>query len=374
MGTNLQSGYLVIADLSGYTSYMAGTELEHSPEIIRELLTMILDNVTPHFSLVEIEGDAVFVYAPEGRIQRGETLLELIENTYAAFRNHVSSMMRATSCRCRACQEIPQLDMKFVAHFGPYSAQSIAGRTKLVGSSINVIHRLLKNNVEKETGWSVYALFTDQAWKRLGVTSADMHVSSEEYDHLGTIATHSFDLGRRYQEMMSLRRIVVEEGEADFGIEGDFPIPPVLLWDWFNDPIRRDRWMGESTTRADITTGERPSIGGVIACSYGGGESVERILDWRPFQYMTCEGRSGRWRYRMTTSITPKAGGGSHGEIRCRLITSLPAIIVRPIARSLFRSRFDLPARWDRLTRAIAEEHKNFGHQGLPGYIPLPVG
>jgi len=73
---------------------MAGTELEHSPEIIRELLTMILDNVTPHFSLVEIEGDAVFVYAPEGRIQRGETLLELIENTYAAFRDHVSSMVR----------------------------------------------------------------------------------------------------------------------------------------------------------------------------------------------------------------------------------------------------------------------------------------
>ncbi len=33
-----QHGYLLLADLSGYTSFVARTELEHSQEIIGELL------------------------------------------------------------------------------------------------------------------------------------------------------------------------------------------------------------------------------------------------------------------------------------------------------------------------------------------------
>jgi hypothetical protein len=38
MSTAPQHGYLVIADISGYTSFVAGTELEHSHEILSDLL------------------------------------------------------------------------------------------------------------------------------------------------------------------------------------------------------------------------------------------------------------------------------------------------------------------------------------------------
>jgi hypothetical protein len=35
MNNETQHGYLVIADISGYTSYLAGTELTHTREMIR---------------------------------------------------------------------------------------------------------------------------------------------------------------------------------------------------------------------------------------------------------------------------------------------------------------------------------------------------
>ena len=38
MTAQTQHGYLILADISGYTSYVAKTELEHSQEIVGELL------------------------------------------------------------------------------------------------------------------------------------------------------------------------------------------------------------------------------------------------------------------------------------------------------------------------------------------------
>ena len=43
METMKQYGYLVLADISGYTSYVASTEIEHSQEVLAELLELIVD-------------------------------------------------------------------------------------------------------------------------------------------------------------------------------------------------------------------------------------------------------------------------------------------------------------------------------------------
>src|SRR5574337_1228180 len=102
MSTITQHGYLVIADISGYTSYVAGTELEHSQEILSDLLAMLSEKIESLLTIHKLEGDAVFAYAPESKISRGETLLELIESTYTAFRDKQVSIKRATTCTCRA--------------------------------------------------------------------------------------------------------------------------------------------------------------------------------------------------------------------------------------------------------------------------------
>src|SRR3972149_11044194 len=76
MSTLTQHGYLVLADISGYTSFVAATELEHAHDILTELLELILGQLTPTLTLSKLEGDAVFAYAAEARVPRGETVLE----------------------------------------------------------------------------------------------------------------------------------------------------------------------------------------------------------------------------------------------------------------------------------------------------------
>src|SRR4030095_12513772 len=79
MGATTQHGYLVLAYHSGYTSFVAGTELDHSHEILSDLLETICMQIEKLLTIHKLEGDAVFAYAPEAIISRGETILELIE-------------------------------------------------------------------------------------------------------------------------------------------------------------------------------------------------------------------------------------------------------------------------------------------------------
>ena len=67
MSTVTQHGYLVIADISGYTSFVAKTELEHSHEILSELLGLLVEKFKPLMTISKLEGDAVFAYAGEER-------------------------------------------------------------------------------------------------------------------------------------------------------------------------------------------------------------------------------------------------------------------------------------------------------------------
>lgn len=54
-------GYLLVADISGYTTFLTGTELEHSHAIVTELIRAAL---SPPMQFVKLEGDAVFCFAP----------------------------------------------------------------------------------------------------------------------------------------------------------------------------------------------------------------------------------------------------------------------------------------------------------------------
>ena len=118
MNQETQHGYLVLADISGYTSYLAGVELTHARDILTELLNLIVEHFKPFLSIVKLEGDAVFAHVSKANIARDETLLELFESTYLAFRDRVEGIRRRTLCQCNACKAIPTLDLKFILHFG----------------------------------------------------------------------------------------------------------------------------------------------------------------------------------------------------------------------------------------------------------------
>ena len=152
MSQNLDRGYLLLADISGFTAFLADSELDHAQAILGQVLETLVSNLTPTMTLSEVEGDAVYVYGLESRISRGELVAELVEATYAAFRDLQRNMLRNATCPCRACRSIGELDLKFITHFGEFAFREVAGQVAPIGSSVNLAHRLLKNGVAEATG------------------------------------------------------------------------------------------------------------------------------------------------------------------------------------------------------------------------------
>ena len=327
-----QHGYLLLADLSGYTSFVARTELEHSQEIIGELLELVLRTLTPTLTLSKLEGDAIFAYAPESRIARAETVLELTETTYVAFRDRVEGVRRRTTCDCNACRAIPTLDLKFIAHYGDYVVQSIAGMHELIGSDVNLVHRLSKNHVADETGWKGYALLTEGFTAHLDGRPAGMHEQAETYEHLGAVQTSSFDLRPRYQALNAARQIEVGTEDADLVLRHDFRQPPAVVWDWLNDPRRRTQWMHERVWSADPRPAGRTAPGARNHCAHGKDTFTETILDWKPFDYVTSRQEGKGVLMTETLRLTPLPDGkGTRLQDTIHVVSALPPIIRRPL-------------------------------------------
>lgn len=311
MEVRSQSGYLVIADISGYTSYLAATELEHAHEILSDLLEVIAGHLAPTLTVSKLEGDAVFTYAPSARLSRGATVLELIEATYMAFRDRRTSMRRQTTCECHACRAIPTLDLKFVAHHGQYLLQRVRAAEELVGADVALVHRLLKNYVSEATGWHAYALFTQACLERMGLSPEGLHAQTESYEHLGEVRTYSLDLAQRYQALVDQRRVVVDAAEADFACGVDVPVPPAVLWEWLHDPAKRMRAEDLTGVELVLLPGGRGGVGMRSHCAHGRKITVQTILDWRPHDYFTVEfsKRSGFRLGVATKRLTPTSTG-----------------------------------------------------------------
>ena len=211
------TGYLVLADITGYTSYVASTEIEHSQEVLAELLELIVDRFKTLLTLSKLEGDAVFSYVPKASLSRAETLLELMESTYVAFRDRVEATRRRTTCECNACRAIPTLDLKFIIHSGDFIVQDVSGIHELLGSDVNLVHRLAKNHLAETTGWRAYVMFTEKALADLGIPPEGMQAQAEGYEHLGQVQTYSLNLRQRYQELVDQRVAFVspERGAGD---------------------------------------------------------------------------------------------------------------------------------------------------------------
>ena len=107
----------LIADISGYTNYLGGVELDHAQDIVGDLVSTIVTALRPTFRLAKLEGDAAFMYAPADKVD-GSILLDAIERCYFGFRRRRRDVRQATSCECDACARIPDLNLKFVAHNG----------------------------------------------------------------------------------------------------------------------------------------------------------------------------------------------------------------------------------------------------------------
>ncbi|NIM94100.1 MAG: DUF2652 domain-containing protein [Anaerolineales bacterium] len=287
----IQRGFLVIADITGYTAFLSGSELEHAQDSLRSLIELLIKQTTPPLQISRLEGDAVISYAPEGSFLQGQTLLESLEGTYIAFRLAQQRMQLNTTCTCLACKNIPNLDLKFFVHYGEYMEQKLGPYTELIGNDVNLVHRLLKNQVTEKTRIKAYALFTQAAIDALSIPELENSLTSysEADEYMGEVKLYVQNLQEVWERQRDQEETLVPLDEALFTIEEDFPLNPALLWDYLTKPeyraiLNQSDYMGlENTIEGRTTTGS------VYICAHGDASVQQAIVDWRPFQYYTYE-------------------------------------------------------------------------------------
>ena len=78
-------GFFIITDISGYTEFLTGSELDHANEILQTLLEAQLATIKHPFILSGFRGDAIFMYTPETSFIQPQSFIESIENFYIVF-------------------------------------------------------------------------------------------------------------------------------------------------------------------------------------------------------------------------------------------------------------------------------------------------
>ena len=193
MNTRTDHGFLVLADVSGFTAFVTTTELEHGSEIIAALLDEVIEHLSPPLEIQEIEGDAVFALAGADLDLPRTRLLAVLEEAFAAFKSRQQAMQDADGCQCGACRQIAILDLKMVVHHGPFLRHTVGGRSRVTGTAVILVHRLLKNGLGRKGG---YALLTEPVLRSLGIDGerAGLPMYTERYEHLGDVRCFVRDL------------------------------------------------------------------------------------------------------------------------------------------------------------------------------------
>jgi hypothetical protein len=187
-----EAGFLILADISGFTAFVAGTELEHGAEVTGALLEAVMRRLAPPLEIQELEGDAVFAIGPDGTLTDGSALPALLADAFDVFKEEQRKLAQDESCACRACSDVPNLDLKLVVHYGRFVRQTVGGRARVAGPDVILVHRLLKNPV----GGSAYLLLTASALERVGVdpVASGMRRHFVSYPHLGEVPCFVADL------------------------------------------------------------------------------------------------------------------------------------------------------------------------------------
>jgi hypothetical protein len=289
MVSDTQPTCFLIADISGYTGYLAGVELDHAHEILADLMGAIVSALRPSFRLAKLEGDAAFT-SMTAEVLDGSLLLDTIERCYFGFRRRRRDVRQATSCECNACSRIPDLDLKFVVHHGRALHQKVAGRRELLGPDVILVHRLLKNDVVTRLGIAAYALLTQSCVDAAGLGAADlgMRPITETYDHIGDVPCWAHDLERRWADEEARARTFVRPEDAMIDIVIPTDVPPQVAWGYLTAPGRRMAWQPWVTAvTVEGASGGRRGPGSANHCMHGKDAVIEEILDWRPYDYVT---------------------------------------------------------------------------------------
>jgi uncharacterized protein YndB with AHSA1/START domain len=335
-----QQGFLIISDITGYSKYLHESELEHARDSLTNLLNLLIQHTQSPLVLSKLEGDAVFSSAPAGGFLQGQSLLDMIESTYASFRKALDLMVLNTTCTCNACRNLPNLDLKFFVHFGSYMTQKLGDFTELVGNDVNLVHRLAKNHIKEETGFKAYAAFTQSVMDALGLEDFQKSLTPhrETFADVGEVQMVVYDMHKVWERLKDRDRIEVRPEAAMVVIKYEFPVPPSILWEYLTKPEYRIILLGASKLDLRNQKLGRTGVDSVFYCYHGNMETPQLILDWSPFEQFTTDDANP---WGLTTRITCKLEPTQVGTRLIMLMgkprgTGLRVMLFIPIAKMVF--------------------------------------
>jgi len=305
-----QQGCLLLADITGYTAYLQGTELEHAQDVLADLLETIIAAIEPPFEVSKLEGDAVFAHMPAADVD-APLLFDTIESTYFAFRRRLRDVVHGTTCDCNACVLIPSLDLKFFVHGGSYVVRWIGRNEELTGADVVLVHRLLKGTARDVVGNDAYLVVTAAALDIIGGVGGALgltpHVESLD---VGDIDVFVENLQERWIEEENRPHDVVTAETAFGSFSFKLPGAPQQVWPWFTEPRRKLEWQEGLTSVSEFVEARR-GVGTVNHCAHGPSVTVQQIIDWQPFRSFTSRDDVDGTGIMLTstTDLSPVDGG-----------------------------------------------------------------
>jgi uncharacterized protein YndB with AHSA1/START domain len=279
--------YFAIADISGYTSFLAGVELDHAQDIIADFMNTVVKGLRPLFRLAKFEGDAAFVYAVAEKID-GSLLQDVIESAYFKFRRRLRDVEQASTCQCKACVAMSDLDFKFVVHHGEMVKQKMGGREELAGRDVILVHRLLKNTVSEKVGGRGYVLYSDACIQAMGIDpmAQGLLEHRETIDIIGDVKLWLRDLDEAWRKENDRTYVEVTRAHAYLTLDFDIAASQQKVWEHFTVPGQRQKWWPADAI-IENSSNKRRGIGTENHCMHGKDAIVEEVLDWRPSDYFT---------------------------------------------------------------------------------------
>jgi hypothetical protein len=281
-----QFGYFLIADITGYTQYLSGSELDHAQQTLTALLNLLIRHTQPPLIISRLAGDAVISYGLRDSFLQGQTFAEAIEDTYVDFRRAIERMVRNTTCQCNACRNIGSLDLKFFVHYGEFSVQKLDAHDELVGSDVILIHRLLKNHVTEQLGLRAYTLYTDAALRQLGLEPGALGAVAHEesYENFPPATVWVEDMHPVWEAKRELVQVTIPPEQELFAVSAVIGVSRERLWDYLIQPEHYNVLLGATKVEIGGRQGGRVTTGSVFQCYHGDAVVSLTVLEWQPFR------------------------------------------------------------------------------------------
>ena len=236
-------GLLFIPDISGFSRFVAQTEIDHSRLIIQELLEILINANSMGLEISEIEGDAILFYK-FGDPPAVNDLYKQVEKMFVEFHRSITVYDQRRYCQCEACISAVNLTLKVITHYGEFTGYNVKNFSKLIGKDVIVAHQLLKNDIDQHEYWLITEnLLTEK--KSLNFAGWMNWKTSRKQTESGEVSFQYTQLGQLRKEIPPppSRDSQLQKMSKMFSVRREYDTDIITLFHASGDFRYRDRWQ-----------------------------------------------------------------------------------------------------------------------------------